>query len=231
MKKYEKICFLQELLEAKANVNFSGPTGRGPSRGLQCGHVKCVRLLVDGNADLELEDEEGVTGLMEAASLESPECLKVMIGAKADVNHPGDRHLQTGLHWACKYGSVECAQLLIDAKADVILQCPNGDTGLAVAALEGHNDCLKLMIGAVTTADDPDHLIPSTLSHALIRSLTSPAFSVTGREYENATLITMLLLRAGAVLQHADIQDLTGQSGARLDYAEQRLVETLRYAN
>ena len=36
---------LQELLEAKANVNFQGQLGAGLRASCNEGHVKCVRLL------------------------------------------------------------------------------------------------------------------------------------------------------------------------------------------
>jgi ankyrin repeat protein len=45
------------------------------------GHVKCVRLLINSNADVQLQVENGLTGLTVAALKGHLECFNLMIDA------------------------------------------------------------------------------------------------------------------------------------------------------
>jgi len=62
----------------------------------------------------------------------------------------GDKEKNTPLHFACKYGRAKNVELLLsDSKyCDFTKKNKEGNMAIHLAALNGHIDCIKLLINA-----------------------------------------------------------------------------------
>ena len=131
---------LEFLIKAGCDVNVTGPDGKSALMTAAArGKVYCCQLLLNAGADVNAQDNiECNTPLIYAATggleflcfrLRHPfhlseaapgttECLKLLLGAGADVNQPNQRG-ETALHAAAFGTNVECLKLLIEAGADV----------------------------------------------------------------------------------------------------------------
>jgi hypothetical protein len=110
------------------------------------GDLGCTQVLIGHGADLEARTEEGDTPVILASHCERPECLKVLIEAKADV-HAKSKRCQA-IHAASKAGKTGCMKLLIHEGADVNAQTNEGSTPLMSACKEVRLTCLQLLLDA-----------------------------------------------------------------------------------
>ena len=95
---------------------------------------KLVLELIKNGADLNLQNNAGLTALMMAAYINKTEIAKALIAAGADLNLQ-DKFGKTALMRAARWGHTEIVKALIDAHADLNLQDNNGDTALDIAQL------------------------------------------------------------------------------------------------
>ena len=80
--------------------------------------VRCVAMLIEASATLDLKDAEGVTALMYAACHKASQISALLLAAGAKVNRQSKQGM-TALHYAAEYGSVANTILLISAGAVV----------------------------------------------------------------------------------------------------------------
>ena len=80
--------------------------------------VRCVAMLIEASATLDLKDTSGVTALMYAACHKASQISALLLAAGAKVNRQ-DKRGMTALHHAAEYGSVANTILLISAGAVV----------------------------------------------------------------------------------------------------------------
>ena len=110
-------------------------------------------LLMDQpGIDLEAKAPNGNTALMMAAFRQNKPLVVDMIWRGARINQPG----WTALHYAAAGGSVEITGLLLDQDAAIDAESPSGMTPLMLAAREGQEDAVKLLLarGADATLKD-----------------------------------------------------------------------------
>ena len=113
---------------------------------------------------------------MRAAIAPTPDCLKLLVTAGADVNGKNDAGataLMTAVHW----NNVESVKFLIQAGASVDLQDAGGRTALSHAVAESRETvCVALLrAGANRDIEDNSGISP--------RKLASSSKSVTMHEY------------------------------------------------
>jgi ankyrin repeat protein len=88
-----------------------------------------------------------------------PECVKLLLAAKANVNDIEDEG-RSVLFWACENDEsgprTEVIKLLIEAKADVNQSDENGRTALMKACDHGNEAAVKLLIEANANIDSAD---------------------------------------------------------------------------
>jgi ankyrin repeat protein len=138
---------LQVLIDFGADVdNQERVNGVSPlMRAAHFGRVKCVRLLLENNADVALASIEGDTALHRASSKGHLECLRLLLENSADVDYKTkDGH--TGLIMATDGGHTECVEVLMEAKADVDCKDVDGRTAFTLAIERKFFDCLMLLL-------------------------------------------------------------------------------------
>ena len=111
------------------------------------GHVECLKELIAARADINRQDDEGRTPLINAAYHGHVECLKELIAARADINRK-DNEGQTALIVTADQRHVECLKEIIAAGADINQQDTNGDSALMRAVHQGNNAIVRLLTEA-----------------------------------------------------------------------------------
>ena len=112
-----------------------------------------AKLLMDQpGIDLEAKAPNGNTALMMAAFRQNKAVVQDMIKRGAQVNQKG----WTALHYAAAAGSIEVTQLLLDNYAYIDAEAPSGMTPLMIAAREGQEKVVELLLeqGADATLID-----------------------------------------------------------------------------
>ena len=65
-------------------------TGEALIEAVREGHVKCVDLLIEAGADVNKQSKDGSTALMLAAQRQHLKCVELLIQSGAEVNKQGD---------------------------------------------------------------------------------------------------------------------------------------------
>lgn len=115
--------------------------------------LNVARLLMDQpGIDLEAKAPNGNTALMMAAFRQNKTALMDMLKRGAQVNQTG----WTALHYAAAAGSVEITTILLDKHAYIDAESPSGMTPLMIAAREGQEEVVELLLkeGADATLKD-----------------------------------------------------------------------------
>ena len=106
------------------------------------GNTARVEQLLKQGADVNSEQKNGWTVLMDAAKEGHTEIVKVLIVAGADMTKYGDTALMFAL------GHTETASALIEAGADVNAKHEDGFTPLLLAARGGQAEMVRVLIEA-----------------------------------------------------------------------------------
>ena len=91
-----------------------------------------------------------------AADNASPDTLRLLLKARADINAATKPGGFTATYRAAQFGNTACLQVLVEAKADVHLAEDDGATPAWIAAQNGNLDCLKLLKAGGADFDRPD---------------------------------------------------------------------------
>jgi len=126
--------------------------------------LNLVSDLIVLGANLDWQDNDGMSALHWCAYWNSPEIAKMLIDAGADVNvQDGDGW--TALHVSASYNHPEIARMLLDAGADVNVQDGDGWTALHVCAFNNSIEIARMLIdaGADKTIPNNDGELPYEL--------------------------------------------------------------------
>ena len=119
------------------------------------GDDKCLTVLIDAGASVNIQDEDGNTAFNEVTVSCSDECLEVLIKSGAKVKKQ-NKMGETALHAAAYYGSWKRIETLLEAGADVNSQDTDGQS-ILTHAIRSHKcgqHCLKT--GALIKLLDKD---------------------------------------------------------------------------
>ena len=137
------------------------------------GNVPAVRALLKSGVDIDEEVLEGdFTALQTAVAWQSPEVVKLLIDAGADVNKWDKLDVDVSmpaLHLAAENGNTTIAMLLIKAGAEVNLAEPlHGKTPLWFAVAEHHMPIVSMLVLSGADVDiapfDDDDMSPMEMS-------------------------------------------------------------------
>jgi ankyrin repeat protein len=156
------------LASAGVNVDYPDTDGRTPlSHAAELGLAEIVQLLLDSNADINLEDKRGRTPLLWATQ-EGHETIvsELLASAGVDVDHP-DPDGRAPLSHAAELGRGEVIQLLLDSNADINLEDKRGQTPLLWATQNGRENIVsELLASAGVDVDHSDSNGRAALSYA-----------------------------------------------------------------
>ena len=138
------------------------------------GHAKVSRFLLERDADVTAQDENGSTPLHQASQFGYAEIASMLIERGADVTAQ-DKNGSTPLHQAPQYGNAETAGMLIERGADVTAQDKNGSTSLHLASQFGQAEIASMLIerGADVTAQNTNGSTPLHLALIFGRAETA----------------------------------------------------------
>ena len=147
--------------------------------------MKMVEILLDANADVAAQANNGMTALHEASRNGHVEVVKLLLEAKADVAAQSNDGW-TALHFASWDGHVEMVKLLLDSKADVAAQSNDGWTALHFASWTSHVEVVKLLLDSKADVAAQTNNGWTALQHAawighyetmclFLRALSTPA--------------------------------------------------------
>ncbi|MBA5604098.1 ankyrin repeat domain-containing protein [Duganella sp. FT3S] len=136
------------------------PNVREPERG-ETGLIVAMRygamntfdlLLAQPGIQLEARAPNGNTALMMAAFRQNKSAVLTLLGKGAAVNQPG----WTALHYAAASNSTDIINLLLERHAAIDAPSPSGLTPLMLAAREGQEAAVQLLLerGADATLKD-----------------------------------------------------------------------------
>lgn len=109
-------------------------------------------LLSQPNIQLEEKADNGNTALMMAAFKGNKPAVLALLDKGAQVNRPG----WTALHYAAAAGDTEIMRILLEHHAYIDAESPTGVTPLMIAAREGKEEAVQLLLaeGADATLKD-----------------------------------------------------------------------------
>lgn len=139
----------QLLLEHNADPNHQGPQGQALTIAARQGHQIMLEMLIAHGAKV---NAAGVSPLHEAARLGHNGIARLLIDAKADVQHPDDQG-RTPLHHAAANGHIHMVRLLIASGADINAKDQRKITPLQLALENDHLEIQKVLLSGKANVD------------------------------------------------------------------------------
>ena len=104
------------------------------------------RLLVEHNAEVNIQDNDGVTPFHWSVIKGNENLCRLLIEHNADVNTQDKREGYTPLHLCVFEGNENLSRLLLEHNADVNIQGNDGYTPLHWSAREGNGNLCRLLL-------------------------------------------------------------------------------------
>lgn len=151
----DNIVVMRDVLKRGLNPNLHEPERGETGLIIAMRHDgnRVFKMLLDHpKIDLEAQSANGTTALMMAAFKRNKPAVLALIAKGAQVNRKG----WTPLHFAAAAGDLEIMNVLLEHHAYIDAGSPSGLTPLMLAAREGMEDAVKLLLeqGADATLKD-----------------------------------------------------------------------------
>jgi ankyrin repeat protein len=145
---------VRKMLARGVNPNIRDANGEtGLIVAMRYEALRVAQVLLDQKGiDIEAKAPNGNTALMMAAFRNNKTAVLELLERGAQVNQKG----WTALHYAAAAGSVEITTILLDKYAYIDAETPSGMTPLMIAAREGQEKVVELLLsqGADATLKD-----------------------------------------------------------------------------
>ena len=191
-----------------------------------------MKALIEAGADVDGQDEDGTTPLMDAAFRGHDQVVHELIRAGASVTAKNNKQ-QTAIHKAFCWGHSKVMKTLIEAGADVNGQDEDGTTPLMEAANNGHGQLVHNLIraGASVTAKDSEgqtalHKAIRRGHSSVVRTLIEAGADVNVQDEDGITPLMEAANNGHGQLVHDLIK--AGVSGTALN--KQQKQKALHYA-
>jgi ankyrin repeat protein len=137
------------LASAGVNVDYPDTDGRTPlSHAAELGLAEIVQLLLDSNADINLEDKRGQTPLLWATQNGRENIVsELLASAGVDVDH-SDSNGRAALSYAAELGYASVVQTLVSAHAYVNSKDNTGRTPLIWATVTRRADIVQSLLAS-----------------------------------------------------------------------------------
>ena len=146
-----------QIVIEHTGAEYSDQNGRTPTHfAARSEKTTCLKMLIEKNANINLEDTTGMTPLHMAAKFCRYDCIKLLLEHQAKINARDIRSM-TPLHFAAKAGSFDCTKMLIENGADTLLEDHKGWKPLHFAVQAGSLDCLKMLVQNCADVLTKDH--------------------------------------------------------------------------
>ena len=122
------------------------------------GHLRCVEILLNYRANVNITTYDGLTPLHEAAEQGFVDCLTALLNHGAEV-YAATRIQWTALHFAARNGHRDCLDVLLQHGANVNATADGGWRPLHMAVRHGHTMCVELLLLYNAEVDPP--VVPS----------------------------------------------------------------------
>ena len=150
---------LRELLKAGAPIDGCHKYGKTAlHEAVRHGQIRCVEILLNYRANVNISTYDGLTPLHEAAEQGFVDCLAALINHGAEIN-AATRSQWTALHYAARNGHRDCLEVLLQHGANVNATANGGWRPLHTAVRHGHTTCVELLLRYNAEVDPP--LVPS----------------------------------------------------------------------
>ena len=158
---------VESLVADGVDINAKDNRGWTPLLcALASGHEDTVALLLGNGADPERANVEGNTPLIFAAAKDNVEVVREILARGVNADASPNYFGATPLYFAAEFGAIGAARVLIEAGANVGHHTSTGmqPNVLMAAALNGHLDCVELLLqhGALLEARDANGNTPLT---------------------------------------------------------------------
>lgn len=223
---------IKRLISEGANVNEADDKGRLPLLLAAGGDLELIDILLEANADANIEGLYGATPL--AASTICSQAVEKILKAGADVNRQNNNK-QTALMSAAENRNIESVKLLLDANADISVKDLGEMTALLHAVKSGSLEITKFLYekgGKKDFSDDSAAAI--ALSYAasnaqpeMMKFLLQAGINPNVKGKYGSTAITMAAMRKSVetvrllIENGADVNLFSSQTQSPLEWAAQ----------
>ena len=135
----------EQQLQQLQQLQFSGRLAISIIEAANKGNIEVVKLLLKENADVNIQDKNGVTALMLASLNGHTHVVELLLKENADVNIKNKQGM-TALNLASLKGHTHVVELLLKKNANVNIQDKHGVTALMLASLKGHTQIVELLL-------------------------------------------------------------------------------------
>ena len=160
---------VREILEyGKCSVNCTDYSGWTPLHHACCtGDLDIIRVLIaEFKADMTIENKFGNTPLTLAASNHRKNVVQALLSDyKCPVVDAKGQNGYTALHYSCIHGYVDNVRTLIERKANVNARTDSGYTPLTLAAENGHDNVVHVLLSDSQCQVDAKNLDGHTALH------------------------------------------------------------------
>ena len=185
------------LLENGADVDGKG--WRGQTAIFCTSRLAIVKILVDGGANVNIQDYDARTPLMIHAESGSKDIVSYLVAHGADV-HRKDAAGQTALHLAHNLAIVK---ILVDGGANVNIQDDKGRTPLMIHAEKGNKDIVSSLVAHGADVHRKDSKGRTALHHSgseIVKLLVDRGSNVEERDCCQITPLVHAALMGNQIL-------------------------------
>src|SRR6267142_1881375 len=150
---YAAFCGLQGPVKALAIENSEDVNSRSFDEklmplhlALQEGHLEVARILVEHDADVAAQTEDGRAPVHTVSQQGHVELVRLMLIKNGAIVEAQTKDGETPLHLASRRGYVELARLLLEHHANIEAQTKNGEWPLYLASQHGHMELARLFL-------------------------------------------------------------------------------------